>query len=218
MDNTTLQDSVAALKPAEQLKGFLEAVFAGVAGQYIQFYRLPSRISLCTNKIDDSLVELLIGWNETDDVYVCAGLSPRDFGPHHRCLANEISGITGLWLDIDMQGPHHKKQNLPPDDEAGRQLISEMGLAPTILLHTGHGFHAWWLFREPWIFESDAERQKAARLAKAWNATLRVRASAHQWDTDAVGDLAHLMRIPGLWNRKGEPVPVRIREAMDDAF
>lgn len=28
-----------------------------------------------------------------------------------------------------------------------------MGPKPTLLVATGHGLHAWWLFREPWICE-----------------------------------------------------------------
>src|SRR5262245_39198710 len=48
------------------------------------------------------------------DVYIGVALSPGDFGPHKRCTADQVAGIVGLWVDFDIAGPAHQKQNLPP--------------------------------------------------------------------------------------------------------
>ncbi len=139
------------------------------------------------------------------DVYVGVGLSPQDMGPARRCPKNQIAGIVGLWADLDFQSPAHKKANLPPDGDAALGFLSELGLAPTIVVHSGHGLQAWWLFREVWVFDSESERRGAEELAKAWNATARVKARQHGWDVDSTWDLARVLRLPGTVNFARKP-------------
>lgn len=148
---------------------------------------------------------------EDRDVYVGVGLSPRDYGPKQRCAAADIIGVAGLWADIDYVDPAHKKANLPPDEESALALVKAMGPEPSVVVHSGHGIQAWWLFTEPWIFEGQAEYEEAARLAVRWNHTLKVRAAEHGWVVDSVFDMARVMRLPGTTNCKREPrVPVRV--------
>ena len=35
-------------------------------------------------------------------------------------------------------------------------------MQPTIVIATGNGAHAWWLFKEPYIFDGDDDRQAVA--------------------------------------------------------
>jgi hypothetical protein len=201
------------LSQEEQLKTSLHALFSDVPQTFFkQFFLLPSKRSIFQQEMDDRFISKLIGWAEQQDVYVAVGLSERDFGPLARCPADKVAGITGLWLDIDVKDPCHKKHNLPPTDSAALDFIRELGPSPTMVVHSGHGLQAWWLFREPWIFDSPEERSQAGTLAKRWNATAKLRAKEHGWDVDATYDLARLMRLPGLWNRKDEPVRTRLLE------
>jgi putative DNA primase/helicase len=208
-----MMDTPLSLSQEEQLKTFLETLFTDVSQSlFKQFFFLPSKRSIFQQEIDDRFISKLIGWAEHEDVYVAVGLSERDFGTSARCPKDKIAGIPGLWLDIDVRSPCHKKQNLPPTDNAALDFLRELGPSPTMVVHSGHGLQAWWLFREPWIFDSPEERSQAGTLAKRWNATAQLWAKEHRWDVDATHDLARLMRLPGLWNRKDEPVPTRLLE------
>ena len=37
------------------------------------------------------------------DVYVGVGLADRDYGPHNRCVSDEIAGVAGLAADLDLK-------------------------------------------------------------------------------------------------------------------
>jgi hypothetical protein len=192
------------LTPHQQLSRFLEPFTHKPDYCYVAFWSAPSKRSLFVQEINDGLIEQLIAQGDAgEDVYISVGLSPRDYGTHHRCPADEIAGIVGLWADVDVAGPAHRKLNLPPSEAAALDLITEMCAPPSVLINSGHGIHAWWLFKEPWVFADAIERAKAARLAERWIGTLKVKARAHGWDVDSVHDLARLMRLPGLFNWKG---------------
>lgn len=146
------------------------------------------------------------------DVYVAVSVA-RAPGLHDtRIKSANASGIMGLWADIDIADPDvHKKWNLPPTVDAALDLLAAAQMEPTLIVHSGHGLQAWWLFNEFWSFESEDDRLAAAGLAQRWNNTLQFRAAERQWVVDSTFDLARVMRVPGTLNRKGDPVmPVRL--------
>lgn len=194
---------------ANQTHHFFHALFAEKPeNSNILIWTLQSKESLWATTIEEaeSHVKKVVGKR---DVYFGVGLAPEGKrGSRERCLANEIVGISGLWADIDIADPHHKKNNLPPDNAAAMDLVRSMGMEPSIIVHSGHGIQAMWLFREPWIFDTADERDEAEGLSQRWTATLRYRANQNKWDVDSVWDLSRILRVPGTMNRKGEPVPV----------
>jgi hypothetical protein len=80
------------------------------------------------------------------DVYVHVGLSRKAFRGGDRPQATEIDGLGGLWADIDIAHPVHKKPGLPPDRDAALAVVRAMGLEPGYVIHSGHGLQAWWPF------------------------------------------------------------------------
>ena len=148
-----------------------------------------------------------------NDAYVGCALSPKDFGSKNRCPADQTTAIGGLWIDIDYQHVVHKKRNLPSTINAAVRLAKSI-LPPTVIVSTGHGAQAWWLFKELWIFENNKERNKAAWYVQNWQDAIRRQAAQKKWDVDATHDLARILRIPGTYNGKeGKPKPVTILEA-----
>jgi hypothetical protein len=139
------------------------------------------------------------------DVYVGVGLSPCDFGPSRRCPSEQIAGIAGLWADFDLQSEAHKKA-LPATIPDALSIIPH-GMLPSIVVATGNGAHAWWLFKEPFVFENDQERKDAARLVTRWHTLLRLNAAARGWAFDRLSDLARVLRIPGTINGKDSANP-----------
>ena len=179
---------------------FLNHIFvAKPADAYILLWQLRGKRShwfrdLCHAA---ALVERL----QDEDLYVGVGLSPSSRGPNERCKARCTVGIPALWIDLDVAGPAHQKQNLPPTIGAALELIPA-DLPPTIIVHTGHGLHCWWLFETPWLFAGTEERERGADLVRRFNSFFQHRAKERGWDVDSVSSLAQLLRIPGSTNTK----------------
>jgi hypothetical protein len=142
------------------------------------------------------------------DVYVGVGLSKQDLGPDHRCLSGDIAGIPGFWADLDIKSVAHPK-DLPASIEDALTLIPE-SLPPTIIIATGNGVQAWWLFKEPWIFESEDDRKEAATLASRFQTLLRYNSSQRGFTFERLSDLARVLRIPGTFNGKDPNDPKRV--------
>jgi hypothetical protein len=190
---------------------FLELLFGDKPDKdYILLFVLPDKVSYWYKAVGTAAV--IVSDFQGKNVYVGVGTSPKNYGSRHRCKADDISGIVGMWADIDFAGAMHKKQNLPPTMEDGQKLLAEMGLQPTVVVNSGHGLQAWWLFKEPWVFDTPEERERAQAMCRRWSATLKARAGAHGWDADSVWDLARVLRVPGSVNVKDpdNPVPVRL--------
>jgi hypothetical protein len=142
------------------------------------------------------------------DVYVSAALVPDGIGAHARVKAQETLAIPGVWLDIDVNGGPEGKKNAAPDLDAAKALAFAE-LEPTILVNSGYGLQAWWLFEEPWVFGDEEERRQAQRMTNGWHTRHLNTARRHGYRIDATFDLARLMRLPGTINAKGSmKVPV----------
>lgn len=137
------------------------------------------------------------------DVYFGVGL--RRQKTQGRGNSGDICAIPGFWVDIDVAGDAHKQKNLPPTTEDAVAFLKSFPLLPTVLVHSGHGLHGYWLFKEPWEFEDDAERQEAARLLRQFQKTIRALAEERGWKVDTTSDLARVLRVPGTFNHKDNP-------------
>lgn len=184
---------------------FLEAVFGKNPPGQILIWALQSKYSVWST--DPSRAGHTAAQKaQTEDVYTGVGLAHPGamWKANQRVRSDDVYAIPGLVADIDVLDPVHKKTNLPPDIESAIDLAESMPLEPTLLVHSGHGLQAWWLFDEPWVFLNEQERAQAQQLLKDWNGALKALATESGWDVDAVWDLARVMRIPGTLNHKGE--------------
>lgn len=126
-----------------------------------------------------------------------------------RGYSSTATAIPGIWLDIDIAGPGHEKPGLPEKPEHVDRILSALP-DTTRQVWTGGGVHAYWLFREPWRFESADERGQAETLLQRWHAWAREAG----YTLDSVGDLARIMRPVGAWSQKREEV-VRWRKGYE---
>lgn len=196
----------------EAAQRFLGALFPDVPDDgAILVWHLKGRRSSWATGVEDA-AGLAVG--SDGDVYAGACLGPRsiledDKPSKKRAKADEVLYMPGVWLDVDFAHSAHQKENLPPDVDAARGLLGKMPLQPTIVIHSGHGLQAWWLFQELVELHQAAERELAAKVAAGWNMLLKKHAGADDWTVDSVFDLARVMRIPGCRNCKGNtPVDV----------
>lgn len=139
---------------------------------------------------------------------------------YRRGESADVIAIPGVWCEIDHLGGVHTATNLPPDLETALAALREFPLRPTYLVHSGGGIHAYWLFRELWVFDDEAEHAQAAALVERFQATLREQIFRPRgWKLDSTKDLARVLRVPGSFNRKGKtPVPVRVLEVADARY
>ena len=136
------------------------------------------------------------------DVYFSVGVSERLFKAYERAKSSDIVAIPVLWVDIDIAGGGHAAKALPPDYTAARALLPEM-LDPSMVVHSGHGLHAYYLFRELLDTRTDEERSTAEELLRRLQGAVRARAAEYGWHVDSVPDLCRVLRVPGTLNRKG---------------
>lgn len=177
---------------------FLEQLWAEKPSDlYLLIWTLQDKRSRWFRNIDEAAAAVA---ETPQDVYTGVGLSPRDYGPSRRCPSEEIACIAGLWADFDLKSEAHRKA-LPATIPDALSIIPH-GMPPSIVVATGNGAHAWWLFKEPWIFDDAVERERAAGLVHRWHTLLQENAQQRGWSFDRLSDLARVLRIPGTVNAK----------------
>ena len=165
---------------------------------FILIWTLQDKRSRWFQKVEEAAAAVA---ETPQDVYVGVGLSLRDYGPSRRCPSEEIACIAGLWADFDLQSVAHAQKSLPKTIDEALGLVPKE-FPPTLVIATGNGAHAWWLFKEPWILEDAAERGRAAGLVHRWQTLLQDSALQRGWAFDRLSDLARVLRIPGTVNAK----------------
>lgn len=151
------------------------------------------------------------------DVYFGVGTTTRPLGPYERPKNEDIIAIPGLWVDIDIQHHEaHKNQSLPPDVGSAMDLIPG-NLPPSLVVWSGYGIHVYWLFKEPWEFETPEERNQAAQLLRSLQAVIKQNAASREWKIDPTADMARVLRLPGTVNRKipDSPIQATVIETSD---
>ncbi len=98
--------------------------------------------------------------------------------------------VPALWVDIDCDGDAHERdQNLT--------RLSTFDPAPSFILDSGGGWHGYWLLDEPFLLQSEADRQKIAGVLRGLFAALG-------GDPEYVKTVAGIMRLPDSVNTKPE--------------
>lgn len=117
--------------------------------------------------------------------------------------------MPGLWFDLDLAYGQHAASALPATDAEALDFLSPLPTQPSLIIHSGGGMYGYWLFREPHIIATEAERETIAHLSEQFTHTLVMAGKQRGWTLDALGDLARVLRPPGTLNHKyGKPVKV----------
>jgi hypothetical protein len=187
---------------------FFDAVYSGSPG-HLCIWTAADKRSRCFANNEDGHREAAryaIMRAQQTEVYYGVGLLAAPVASNRRGKVNDIGAIGALWADVDY-GPGHKKA-VPPDQDTALQLLGRVQPAPSIIVHSGQGVHAYWLFDGPWRFSDDADRARAARLSTAWQARIRREFEAEGYTLDSTADLARVLRLPGTLHRK-DPANIR---------
>ncbi|MDG4798963.1 DNA primase, partial [Micromonospora sp. WMMD980] len=155
-----------------------------------------------------------------EGIYLRVTSLTRPLPAGQRGGAADSAALPALWADLDLAGPGHAEQDLPPDETAGRAVIAATGLPePTIWVHSGGGLYPIWLLNQPHTLTGD-NLDQAKQLAKDWQRVIEHAAASLGWRYGrGVGDLARVLRIPGTVNRKaGLARPCRITAAIPTRY
>jgi len=122
------------------------------------------------------------------------------------CPRSELDGSKGsvrqvyvLWADLDAK-------QFPGGKEEALAALRAFPLSCTLLVDSGHGYHAYWCLEEPVSVQTRTDLQSLEIYLRRLTQVL---------GGDPTGcELARVLRLPGTWNLKDptHPVPVRILE------
>lgn len=208
-----------SLSGAEETRLFLETLLANrpEGSHFLVWVQAgqAKKISRSFTHIDEA-VAYIQSWNGQGSVYIGAGLADKPIANESvRYKKRDVTALPALWIDIDIADPlAHQKNHLPSSRDEALQILRQIDLKPTVLIDSGHGYQAWWVFTEPFSINDDEERAQAQQIAIAWNTMVQGFAKQHGWEVDSTHDLARVMRVPGVLNMKvpEHPVPVCIEE------
>ena len=194
---------------------FLTALWGESPPGPILIWMLPQKRSQWYHSFDH-ISEDLAAYPDRD-LYTGVGFpapGTNDLIKFKRGQASDIGGLAGMWADIDIAHPIHKKLNLTPTIDHALEILGRLPFKPTIIIHSGHGLQAWWLFEEPWVFKDQDENTYARTVTQWWHQEVHKLYKAEGMTVDAVQNLDRILRIPGTTNNKvaKDPIPVTLFE------
>ena len=108
----------------------------------------------------------------------------------------DVSRLTSLWADVDAKKFEGGKAQ-------ALDALRKFPTSPSIIVDTGHGYHAYWLLEDPleirWDYNVATAKRRVKGLQRAIHPSL-----------DPKHNLDAILRLPGTFNLKDAPLPVRI--------
>jgi hypothetical protein len=104
-----------------------------------------------------------------------------------------VTTVVAAWADLDFHQIDSTNRDVAL--EIAYRRLESIGRRPTLLVHTGNGLQAWWLYQRP------------AAISGAWPAEQFEainRGIAQRLGGDHVHDLARVLRVPGTVNLPDE--------------
>ncbi|MDA2931165.1 DUF3987 domain-containing protein, partial [Acidobacteria bacterium AH-259-O06] len=108
------------------------------------------------------------------------GVHPRD---SRNGTSEAVKCVTCIWADCDWK-------NFEGGQKEAIERIQNFPLRPTVVVRSGHGYHPYWLLKEP----EEIEDLEGFRLI--------VKGAQKILGSDPVSDLPRILRIPGTLNYK----------------
>jgi hypothetical protein len=133
------------------------------------------------------------------DVYVRVCTLRPSFGGSGRGKATDSWALPALVLDLDV------KPKAFVDLGAAWAYLSSLPFAPSLVVESGCGLHAWWVLAELLMLDTAERMAAGVVLADRWRGFCRYEAVKVGADLDAVADLARVLRLPGTVNHKYQP-------------
>ncbi len=197
------------------MKEFWQTIYGdhiGPQSRLAIFTGQDSRTCFCENI--EQAMQYAQSKSRSHDVYYGLGLIKGQ--PRGRGRKQDVAAIGALWADIDLMSEAHNEDNLPETLAEVEELLDSVDLAPSAIVHSGYGVHAYWFLAKPLVIENDTQRQRAERLTKGWHGRICQQARQFGWSMPNLGDLTRILRVPGTWNYKVPEKPLKVELARFD--
>jgi len=142
-----------------------------------------------TDELEEQMEEL------DGDIYFGTTSTLKSKGATGRIKSNDADGLGAIHVDIDFGESGHEKKTYAPDLNNAIRLAGLI-LAPSIIVHSGNGIHAYYLL-DHYCMDEDLER--ASLVLKRFQQSLN---SLSEYDIDMTHDLSRILRCPGTQNCK----------------
>ncbi len=209
---TTGSDRVVQAEPGSEIVQFLEIVYGGSKTGNLILFDAASKTHVpfdIVNRVEISrrATELAAAAN----VFFGIGLHDPITTETRTRKSETVIALPGFWLDVDIKSGVHAEADLPATDADAQSFLDSLKLKPSLLVHSGGGIHAYFLFQEPLLIVDEEGRALARKLSKAFGSYAREQAALKGWRLDDVSDLARCLRLPGTWNRKNADAPKLVK-------
>lgn len=125
-----------------------------------------------------------------EDMYFGVHPSRVQKGPKKRTKTMDIIATNCLYADIDSKDFTSGKQG-------AQNHVRAMAIKPSVIVDSGAGYHCYWLFKDPFILDTDLKIEIAKSLQQRWVQFVG--------GDKAVHDLPRILRLPGTVNYKYDP-------------
>ena len=109
-----------------ETKKFFEAMFANKPeDSYVIIWQTPLKTTRRFKELD-KLIDFVEKIKDSPaEIYYGCGLQEKDHGERRRGKKQDIIGIPGFYIDIDIADEVHKSKNLPPTVDDAVKLVLE---------------------------------------------------------------------------------------------
>ena len=168
------------------------------AGAYAYWWTVPGRRSYWFRPGELREAPAGEGINVYFGVHPCTKIPPTNADGEPRKAAYVRSQIAYIAAVNCLFGEFDAKDYEGGKGEA-RSWIGQLDPAPSVIIDSGGGYHCYWLLREPYTLDSEADRTRAADIQARWVAFVG--------SDEGAKDLARVLRAPGSRNYKPERGP-----------
>lgn len=140
--------------------------------------------------------------NSGVDVYF--GVNPRTGG---RGRKENIHYLTVFHVEVDYGGDGHKKDSVHKTYNDAYNAINEFTPRPTLINHSGGGFHCYWVLKTP-----VAVKEIGIDVLENINKSLSLKLGGDI----GTQDISRVLRIPGTYNFKLENNPREVTVILDN--
>lgn len=113
-------------------------------------------------------------------------------GDTKRARIVDIAAVNCLFAELDAKDFSGSKPRVLAH-------LDTLEAAPSVIVDSGGGYHAYWLLADPFTLVSEEDRQRARTLQKQWVGLVG--------GDDGAKDLARILRVPGTTNYKPAYAP-----------
>lgn len=164
------------------------------------------------------MYDYIVEKGKTENVFLNPNSRRADLPPGARGSDDDITSVIAFVADVDVLGPAHKEQNLPPTKEAAIDAINEASIKPSVIVDSGYGIYAYYFFENPIDVIDEESRKYVSSLYKGFGKYLADMFEEKGWKLDPVFNLSHMFRAPGSLNHKLDNEKPECRVTIDNGI